>query len=278
MPDVLPFQGDVNNLFARVRFILDQTSHPGNVGACARALKTMGFKDLVLIKPRNDDVLSLNEARVRSAGGLDILNNARIADNFYDAVDGVCYCVGLSARRRGFDNIYLHPRDAVFLVINRLIHSEGKSIAFIFGNEQHGLSNEILSKCQEQWCIPSNLAYSALNLAAAVQIVAYEIRIALLQNTANNLQIYEKKSSRFSSSIGSISNNKKSLADSDDLIFLLNRLSALMKRIGFSYSLESQRGWLHLCQSFMTARFTKENIFFLHGVLKKMEKILSDLS
>lgn len=274
MPDVSSLQKNASSIFSRVYFVLEKTSHSGNVGASARALKTMGFHNLVLISPKKTDILSSIDACVRSARGIDILKNAKIMSDFHTAMKGIHYCVGLSSRRRNFNNVFFTPREAANLVISRLMNVKTEKLAFVFGNEQNGLSNEILSNCQEQWCIPSSEVYSSLNLASAVQIVAYEVRMAILQGVSALSDSLADQEKRHMSHFSLFCGQKYSSARTDDLICFFNRMNKLLEKIGFNSLDRSKKGWLRLRQSFLKANFTRENVFLLQGVLKKIERYI----
>ncbi len=154
------------------RFVLFEPSHPGNVGAAARAIKTMGFSDLVLVNPacRIDA-----DATARSSGALDVLQNARVFDSLAEAVQGCGLVVGASARRRRLAWPELDPRECAATVVES---SRTKPAAIVFGPERAGLKNAEMDLCNALVYIPSNPDYSSLNLAMAVQVIAYELRWA----------------------------------------------------------------------------------------------------
>lgn len=158
-----------------MRFILCEPSHPGNVGAVARAMKTMGFKELVLVNPACEID---GQARARSAGALDVLAGAEVCGTLGEAVADCGYVLGASARRRRLNWPELDPRDCATSVASR---PESETAAVVFGPERAGLKNEDLDLCNALVYIPSNPDYSSLNLAAAVQLIAYELRLALVR-------------------------------------------------------------------------------------------------
>jgi len=162
---------------SRVRIVLVATSHPGNVGAAARAMHTMGLSRLVLVAPRR---FPDAEAAARATGATAVLDAARIAATLDEALDGVALSVGLSARRREFAGRVLAVRDAAQEAVATAAHGD---IAFVFGSEISGLSNEELARCTVVATIPANPAYASLNLAAAVQVAAYELRVAATGGT-----------------------------------------------------------------------------------------------
>jgi tRNA/rRNA methyltransferase len=164
------------SLFKRLRFVLVETSHPGNIGAVARAMKTMGFSELVLVNPRFPDALSNPDAIAFASGALDILQGAKIVNSIEDALEGCHYVAAISARLREFSPPILPPR----ALAEYLKRSMKEPVALVFGNERFGLPNEIVVNCNALINIPANEEYSSLNLAQAVQLLAYECRVAEL--------------------------------------------------------------------------------------------------
>lgn len=165
----------VDDLSARVRFVLVRTSHPGNIGSAARAIRTMGFRQLELVGPfRFPDP----EANALAAGADDVLEQAGIHKELVDGLAGSSLALGLSARRRGVTLPELSPREAAARVLDAA--SRGQQVALVFGNERTGLENEELARCHAMVRIPSVDDFSSLNLAQAVQVMAYELRLAML--------------------------------------------------------------------------------------------------
>lgn len=155
-----------------VRFVLFEPTHPGNVGAAARAMKTMGFTELVLVNPACEVD---GQARARSSGALDVLQSARIVPTLGEALAGCGYVIGASARRRRLAWPELNPRECAAAVVDALRTS---AVAVVFGPERAGLKNAELDRCNALVYIPSNPDYNSLNLAMAVQVIAYELRMA----------------------------------------------------------------------------------------------------
>jgi len=155
-----------------IRFVLCETSHPGNIGAAARAIKTMGFSDLVLVNPQD---FPSTEAHARASGASDVLANARVVDSLEAAVEDCGLVVGASARRRSLQWPELNPRECA---AQALEVAAQKPVALVFGTERSGLQNEQMDRCNALVYIPANPDYSSLNLAAAVQLIAYELRFA----------------------------------------------------------------------------------------------------
>ncbi|MEZ2351461.1 RNA methyltransferase [Caballeronia sp. RCC_10] len=161
--------------FTSTRFILVEPSHPGNVGAAARALKTMGFSRLVLVAPRVADVKNEPEAIAMASGADDVLAGAHVVDTLAEALVGVRWSVALTARTREYGPPHMPPRAVAQRAHEFVRHGD---IALVFGNERTGLSNADVERCSALAHIPANPAYSSLNLAQAVQVLAYELRIA----------------------------------------------------------------------------------------------------
>ena len=159
----------------RTRIVLLRTSHPGNIGAAARAMKTMGLTRLLLVDPVR---FPAPEAEFRSAGGADVLAQAQVVATLDDAIDSCQLVVGSSARSRRVPWPLLDPRQLAERLSQLPAQTE---IAILFGNEQHGLSNEELHRCHWHVQIPADAEYGVLNLAAAVQVISYELRMQWLQ-------------------------------------------------------------------------------------------------
>ncbi|MGA7179858.1 MAG: RNA methyltransferase [Thiobacillaceae bacterium] len=170
---------DNSDLLERIRIVLVRTSHPGNIGAAARAMKTMGLKALYLVAP---ETFPHEQATAMASGATDVLNGAVICDSLADALSGTTLAVGASTRRREIVAEVLTPAQAVAGVLQEA--AGGSAVALVFGNETFGLSNEELGCCQWLMSIPANPDYSSLNLAAAVQVVAYELRQQALDECA----------------------------------------------------------------------------------------------
>lgn len=152
-----------------VRIVLSRTSHPGNIGAAARAMKTMGLRELVLVAPRH---FPHADAVAMAAGAADVLEEARVVETLQEALADATLAVGFTARGRDLSHAPAALRD---LSAEILAASGEGVVALLFGNETSGLSNDELLRCQRLAHIPANPAYSSLNLAAAVQVACYEL-------------------------------------------------------------------------------------------------------
>jgi tRNA (cytidine32/uridine32-2'-O)-methyltransferase len=153
----------------RIRCVLVETTHPGNVGAAARAMKTMGLTRLHLVRPR---YFPNAEALARASGADDLLANAKIHSTLSDALRGCRFVVGSSARQRTVDWPLLEPGECADRLLREAAQGE---TALVFGRESSGLTNEELASCHYLVRIPTNPAFSSLNLAAAVQVLCYEL-------------------------------------------------------------------------------------------------------
>ena len=158
----------------QIRIVLVGTSHTGNIGSVARAMKTMGLSQLWLVSPKE---LPDGQAYALSAGASEVLANARVVDTLEEAISDCGLIVGASARSRTLSWPMLEPRECGEKAVQEATQ---KPVALVFGRENNGLSNEELQLCNFHVCIPANPEYSSLNLAMAVQIVAYEVRVAAL--------------------------------------------------------------------------------------------------
>lgn len=160
----------------RFRVVLSRPSHPGNIGAAARAMKTMGLSRLYLVAPRQ---FPDPEATSRASGASDVLEQAVVCDSLQEALSGVGLAAAMTARRRELTQPMQWARQGAETLAE--VANAGSEVALVFGNETYGLSNEELALCQLPIMIPTNPEYSSLNLAAAVQILCYEVQMALAE-------------------------------------------------------------------------------------------------
>ena len=170
--------GFLSSALSVTRFVLVEPSHAGNVGAAARAIKVMGFADLVLVAPRYDDVLVRDEAVAFASGATDVLASARVVATLADALDGVTHVCATAMTPRDFGPPAAAPREH-FASLARMDQDQPSAIAFVFGGERFGLANDDVYRCHVCLSIPTAPGYGSLNLAQAVQLIAYEWRLAL---------------------------------------------------------------------------------------------------
>lgn len=172
-----------------IRIVLVETSHPGNIGAVARAMKNMCLDQLSLVKPKT---FPSPIATARASGATDILENATIFDSLGHAIADCGIVIGASARLRSVQWPQLNPRECAALTAREFVNSP---VAIVFGREDSGLSNEELDRCQYLVHIPTNPDYQSLNVAAAVQVICYEVYLQLLEDKPEQQTTYMPASS-----------------------------------------------------------------------------------
>lgn len=156
----------------RVRIVLVETTHAGNIGAAARAMKTMGLRELSLVRPRE---YQNHECYARASGAEDIIDNASVHDSLQSALEDASWVIGTSARLRSLKWPQFDAREAAGKVAE---HSQAGAVAIVFGRESSGLSNDELGRCSALLTIPTANDFSSLNLGAAVQVICYELMMA----------------------------------------------------------------------------------------------------
>lgn len=233
----------------RTRFILIHTSHAGNVGAAARALKVMGFDDLVLVAPRWDNVLRREEAIQRASGALDVLEKARIVATLDEALEGMSYLCATAMTPRDFGPPCFAPREHL-----PSLASSGHGVAFLFGPERFGMSNEDVYRCHAALSIPTNPAFGSLNLAAAIQVIAYEWRQALGGFPVQPAVAPPRP------------------ADAQAVAGMLQHWERALEDIGFLDPAAPKKLMPRLNQMFNRAALTEEEIHILRGVAKAMSQ------
>ena len=229
------------------RFVLLNTSHPGNVGAAARAMKVMGFSDLVLVAPRYAQVQHAAEAISLASGAVDVLGRARVVDRLVDALDGVTYVCATAMTPRDFGPPTHAPR-ALFPALC----TQGQRVAFVFGSERFGMSNDDVYRCHAALSIPTDPQYGSLNLAQAVQVIAYEWRQALggFEVTARAPPVLQ--------------------ADGAAIQGLLDHWQRSLTDIGFLDAQAPKKLMPRLNQLFNRAQLTPEEVHILRGVARAM--------
>ncbi|MFT3814246.1 MAG: RNA methyltransferase [Acidovorax sp.] len=252
----------------RTRFILIQTSHAGNVGAAARALKTMGFDDLVLVAPRWPNVLRREETIQRASGALDVLHNARIVETLDEALDGMTHLCATAMTPRDFGPPTRTPRAHFDMLLKGelLAHvppgleadlaektAPEAGVAFLFGSERFGMANEDVYRCNVALSIPTNPGFGSLNLGAAIQVIAYEWRQAL-------------------GGFGVPEAPAPDRADAAQVAGMLAHWEQALAAIGFLDPAAPKKLMPRLNQLFNRAQPTPEEIHILRGVAKAMLK------
>jgi len=238
------------------RFILIETSHAGNVGATARAMKVMGFDDLVLVKPRWSNVLRREETIQRASGALDVLQNARIVDALDDALEGMTHLCATAMTPRDFGPPTVEPRGHfVSLVKNdpSALKDLQKGVAFLFGSERYGMRNDDVYRCHACIRIPTNPQFGSLNLASAVQVLAYEWRLALggFENISQDDDVASPE-----------------LADAQQIAGLLSHWQEALTAIDFLDPDSPKKLMPRLHQLLNRAGLTQEEVHILRGIAK----------
>ena len=231
------------------RFVLINTSHAGNVGAAARAMKVMGFHDLVLVAPRWADVLVRDETRERASGATDVLEAARIVATLDEAIDGVDTLCATAMTPRDFGPPTAAPREHL-----PLLAAAQRRVAFLFGSERFGMRNEDVYRCHVALSIPTDPGYGSLNIAAAVQLIAYEWRVAL-----GGFEV------RPATAV-------TPAADAQALAGMLAHWEQALVDIGFLDPAAPKKLMPRLNQLFNRAQPTAEEIHILRGVAKAMSQ------
>jgi len=249
----------------QTRFILINTSHAGNVGAAARAMKTMGFDDLVLVAPRWPNVLNREETIQRASGALDVLKNARIVATLDEALDGMSHLCATAMTPRDFGPPTVTPRQHFETLLKKerkIVEVKGleasfannSGIAFLFGSERFGMRNEDVYRCHTCLSIPSNPGFGSLNLASALQVIAYDWREALAAFPVEQATEAPK------------------MADAAQVAGMLAHLEQSLVAIGFLDPQAPKKLMPRLNQLFNRAGVTEEEIHILRGMAKSMLK------
>jgi tRNA (cytidine32/uridine32-2'-O)-methyltransferase len=242
------------DLADRFRFVLVRTSHPGNIGSAARAIRTMGFERLELVMPAQ---FPDREASALAAGADDVLANAGVREGLVDSLAGTSLALGLSARRRGVTLPEISPREAAQQALAAA--ARGEQVALVFGNERSGLENEELARCHAMVRIPSVDDFSSLNLSQAVQVMAYELRVAMLGDAPTL----------------SPPTNDEPLADATQMEQFYEHLARTLDDIEFHKGREPTTIMLRLRKLFQRAQPDERELRVLHGILADAQRMAS---
>lgn len=233
-----------------IRIVLVETSHTGNMGSTARAMKTMGLTNLYLVNPL---VRPDSQAIALAAGASDVIGNATIVDSFDEAIAGCSLVVGTSARSRSLPWPMLEPRECGQRAAQE---SEHAPVAIVFGRERVGLTNDELQKCHYHVQIPANPEYTSLNLAMAVQILSYEIRVAHLDRQAAKYP-----------PVG-----EEAYPLVDDLELFYSHLEQTLHHTGFIREKNPGQVMNRLRRLFTRARPEAQELNILRGILASIDK------
>lgn len=232
----------------RIRIIMVETSHPGNIGAAARAMKAMGLSQLVLVSPKK---FPDAEATFRAAGADDVLENTVIVDQLSDALKNCEWVIGASVRQRKLSRPINTPK----MCADKIRDNLTGNVAIVFGRESSGLTNEELSFCHDQLLIPTNPDFSSLNVASAIQVVTYELRMAALSDLNNESKNYADDP----------------LANADEVAGFYNHLKKTLLDLHFLDAKQPKRLMERLQLLFNRAHLTTTELNILRGMLRAIE-------
>ena len=231
-----------------IRIVLVGTTHPGNIGAVARAMKNMGLSDLYLVSPK---VFPHEDATARASGASDILERARVVDSLDQALVDCVYVAGASARSRTINWPCMGPRDCA----ERMIRENASGdVACVFGPEKTGLHNDDLDLCHTLLTIPTDPGFSSLSLAMAVQVFAYEIRVASMLDE------------------GPVFDVEAPPATSDEMEHFYTHLETVLRDIQFLDPDNPRVLMRRLRRLYVRARPDKNEVNILRGILSAVER------
>jgi len=233
------------------RFVLVHASHAGNVGATARAMRVMGFHDLVLVAPRHADVLQQPQARAMASGAHDVLASARIVPTLADALSGVQVACATAMTPRDFGPPVFAPRARL-----SALAQEGASVAFVFGGERWGLSNDDVYRCHLCLSVPTAEGFGSLNLAQAVQLIAYEWRQAL-----GGYDVLPRTP-------------RPDIADAAEVQAALAHWQEVLEAIGFLDPAVPKRLMPRLNQLLNRAQLRREEVHILRGIARAARRLV----
>ena len=230
-----------------IRIVLSHTSHPGNIGAAVRAMKTMGLTSLNLINPKS---FPDKTADIRAVGARDLLNQVKVFTDIDEALDGTMIAAAVTARARGLPHETYNSRQGAEELLD---YAREHPVALLFGAETAGLTTAEVSKCQMTIHIPTNPDYSSLNLASAVQVMVYELRMALPEIDEEPALI-------------------RTPAGFNEMEFFYEHLEHVMIRSEFLNKNEPKRLMQRMRRLFSRARVEREEVNILRGILTAVEK------
>ncbi|MFN3629944.1 MAG: RNA methyltransferase [Casimicrobiaceae bacterium] len=228
--------------------VLSRTSHPGNIGAAARAMKTMGLATLRLVRP---EAFPSPIAEARASGATDVLEGAQVFDHLAEAVADCVLVVGSSARRRDFVASVSDARTAARQCVAEAAYGR---VALVFGCEMSGLDNEEVLHCHRLAFIPTNPVYASLNLGAAVQVFAYELRMAAELG-------------------GGYDEAPKAAATQEDIERMYAHLEHALTASGFFDPKHPKRLWPRLRRLFARTRLEREEVDIFRGIARNIEEL-----
>jgi tRNA (cytidine32/uridine32-2'-O)-methyltransferase len=247
-------------LLQNIRVVLVNTSHPGNIGGAARAMKNMGLTRLVLVEPQD---FPSHEASARASGADDILAAAQVVGSLEDALVGCNLVLGTSARERSLPWPLIDPRECGTKSVAHA--AQGEEIALVFGREHAGLTNDELQRCHFHVHIPSNPDFSSLNLGAAVQVLAYEVRMAWLASAGEQSQGDKPQAA---------SAGVSELATMDEMELFYGHLEKTLVDIGFLDPEKPRQLMPRLRRLYGRSGIDRSEMSILRGILTETQKVV----
>ena len=231
------------NIFNNIRVVLCQTSHPGNIGSTARAMKTMGLQRLYLVRPKH---FPDGEAKSLAVNAGDVLDSAIVTTTLEEAIADCQFVIGVSGKERSLSQQVMTVREAA-QEVHRIASQQ--QVALVFGTEMSGLSNAEADRCFFFYYIASNDFYTSLNLAQAVQVMCYEVRMAITEGRLH----YDEKQSE--------------LASQDDLERFYQHMQEVLAEIGYINPRAPKKLFERLRRIYARAKLEKEEVNLLRGIL-----------
>jgi tRNA (cytidine32/uridine32-2'-O)-methyltransferase len=242
-----------NSFVENIRVVMVETTHPGNIGAAARAMKSMGYKNLYLVKPK---IYPNAEATARAAGADDILTRAVVCESLEEALQGCVTVVASSARSRAISSPVFTPREYASKLSEK---TKLGPVALVFGRESSGLSNEELEHCNVILQIPTNPDFSSLNVASAIQILCYEFI----------------QGSQYCDA-GKTDREKVQLATSDEMKYFYDHLQKSMIDVGFLNPEQPRKLMRRLKSLFNRAHLDENEVSILRGFLAAVQEAATE--
>ena len=264
----------IDDLIKNISVVLVKTSHPGNIGSAARAMKTMGLNNLILVSPKD---FPSDKAKALASGAGDLLDNAKVVDNLDEALAGHHLIIATSARMRNLSLPYLTPAAAAKTMLNFIVQNPGgenkncedkscenqKRVAILFGEERIGLENDALSRAHYHLVIPTSQVYSSLNLSQAVQVVCYACREQAIDviDAINQIEPVKENLS-----------SQDELADGMQVGGLMEHLNEVMIKTEFIDSKQPKQLLLRITRVFQRARLSVREVNILRGICSAVLK------
>lgn len=239
-----------------IRIVLIDTTHPGNIGAAARAMKNMGLEKLYLVEPRQ---YPHEKAVWRASNALDVLDKAVVCESLDEAIEGCQLVLGTSARDRSMPWPVMDPRQSAETVMSE---PETHEVAILFGREDRGMTNEELQRCHFHLQIPANPDYTSLNLGTAVQVVCYELRMAML-NKSGLREVWDWEQEW-----------DEEAASAEEMRYFLEHLEQTLIDIDVLNPKHPRQLMPRLKRLFMRSRMDKLEVSIMRGVLSATQKLL----